>query len=173
MVIGLGRCGTTWAANWLTEGRALCHHDPLRLSPIEEWDERLTLRGRLTGVACTGAWNWPDLVNAHPARKVILHRNAAEVAASFRRLCLPGPPVYAAERLHEIDGLHVAWRDLFNVLSAGEIWRYLMGGALPFDVERHAVLREVNAQPQFDRLRSDPAAVRNLVTRLRVEAREA
>lgn len=168
MVVGLPRSGTTWAANWLTTATTLCVHDPLRLAPLADWDACLAAPGRLAGVSCTGAWFWPDRLSAHPARKLILHRPRAEVEASLQRLGLPMPPHPA--RLDRVEGLHVEWSGLFDPAIAARLWDHLTG--LPFDVERHAVLREMVVHPRLKGLSMNAHAVRDLVAELRASVGE-
>jgi hypothetical protein len=166
MIVALPRSGTTWAANWLTTGALHCIHDPLRLAHYADWDAELSCGGKRTGLACTGAWNWPEWLNAHPARKVILHRPLDEVTASLARIGLPGDaPLKGAPKLDEIEGLHVQWTDLFDAAGAAAIWAHLTG--LPFDGLRHAALREMNVQPRFDDLTIRPEATRKLVADIR------
>lgn len=170
MVVALPRSGTTWAANWLTTGALHCIHDPLRLAHFADWGAELACDGRRTGVACTGAWNWPDWLNAHPARKVILHRPLDQVAASLARIGLPAA-LEGSAKLDEVIGLHVPWTDLFDAAGAAAIWTHLTG--LPFDGLRHAALREMSVQPRFDALTVNPQATRKLVADIRAMMAEA
>lgn len=171
MVIGLPRSGTTWAANWLTTAATHCVHDPLRLARFPDWDQALPQPGKVCGVACTGAWARPAWLNAHPARKLVLHRALEQVAASLARLGLPAPTLGASAMLREVEGLHVPYTDLFDRAAAAAIWTHLTG--LAFDGARHAALVEMNVQPAFATLRLDAHAVRGLVAELRGLAAEA
>lgn len=142
MVVGLPRSGTTWAANWLTVPGQACVHDPLNAVHFDQWDAQ-----GWAGVACTGIYRFPAWLNAHPARKVIVHRSGAEIAASLERLGLPAPPFGAEWRLEQVDGLHAPWSSLFDPRGAAELWAHLSD--LPFDAERHRLLCDIHAQPRF------------------------
>ena len=138
MVLGAPRSGTAWAANWLTTDSTLCLHEPLA-----RWDARQLddLRSqKLLGVACTALALQPDFVNAHPARKVILHRPAVEISDSMKRLRIPGN--YDFDVLERIDGMHVNWITLFTAPQS--IYTFLL--QRPFDAERHAELVNLNVQ---------------------------
>ena len=166
MVIGLPRSGTTWAANWLTDDRVFCIHDPLWTTHHTDWDMTLKRDDRVTGVACTGVWRWVDWVNRHPARKVVLHRDIGDVRHSLRQIGLPVPPVNAALNLSQIDGLHVPYEQLFDATGAQEIWQQATGN-LPFDADRHAEMVQMNIQPQRSRLRIDPGVQRRIAAEVR------
>jgi hypothetical protein len=165
MVIGLPRSATTWAANWLTTTETHCVHDPLRLSPMEGWDA-LAQPGKRSGVACTAGWTWPETLNAHPARKLVLHRDLSDVTASLARLGYPAPDARLAARLDQVAGLHVAWSELFDPDKAATIWAQLIGS--PFDAARHAALREIRVEPKFEALTVRPEAARKLARDLRL-----
>jgi hypothetical protein len=146
MIIGHPRCGTAWAANWLTTDTTHCIHDPMAKFHHSDLDG-LESSKRL-GVACTGLGMFPDWLNAHPAKKVILHRDAQEVAQSLDRIgfsMLPFPD------LSRIEGMHVAWTDLWN--KPWGIWHHLIG--TPFDSGRHEMLKELNVQIDVDRVKVD------------------
>ena len=154
MVIALPRSGTTWAANWLS-----CAHDPLYTAHYTDWD-RLHAG---SGVSCTGIWRWPEWVNAHPARKVILHRDAREVGASLHRIAKAA--ALKSTDLDAIDGLHVPWTDLFDTDRAEVIWETLRPGER-FDSQRHAALTSIKMEPNFATLPVDHALQRRLWSEL-------
>lgn len=158
MVISLPRSGSTWAANWLSAGPVFAMHDPLWQIHHLELDAMVPTFGaaQLTGIACTGLWRWPEFVNAHPARKVILHRPPAEVAASLERLGLPPLPEGAERALRSIEGMHVPHTALFRRRHACQIWQHLTGGAVPFDRARHERLCEMRIEPQLDKVKRLP-----------------
>jgi hypothetical protein len=149
MVIGLPRSGTAWAANWLTTDTTQCLHDPIAKHHHADLDAIASAK-RL-GVACTGLWMHQDWLNAHPAKKVILHRDQAEVAQSLDSLGFPDLPFPS---LDGIGGLHVDWRDLWS--NPKPLWAHLVG--TPFDAERHRLLKELNVQVDFDRVTVDRTA---------------
>src|SRR5437773_11222101 len=100
MVLGMPRSGTAWAANWLSTDHTLCYHDPLWHRYYTELDEIESTK-RL-GVACTGLALFPDFVNGHPARKVILRRPIGEVNASLTAM---GTEPLAARWVDALDGI--------------------------------------------------------------------
>ena len=140
MVIATPRCGTAWASNWLTTDTQACLHDPL-------WDyhysdlDALQFGSKDVGIACTGLALFPDWENAHPAKKVILHRPLNEVNASCEALGVPHVPVQLFENLHAIKGLHLNWQALFNRPQV--IHDFLFEGTA-FDWQRHNLLRRLN-----------------------------
>lgn len=168
MVIGLPRSGTTWAANWLSTGATLCVHDPLWETHYEDLDAVIPARAgnRMPGIACTGIWRWVDCLNRHPARKLILHRDIAAVRASLRAKGLPVPDHRAVAALDRVDGMHVAFDQLFDTDRAEPLWSFLTD-SLPFDGERHRELAQMNIQPQFDRIRVNRSVARRLAVELR------
>jgi hypothetical protein len=158
MVICLPRSGSTWAANWLSSGPVFAMHDPLWQLHRRDLDRMLPTftSAEIRGVACTGLWRWLDFVNAHPARKVILHRPEREVAASLARLGLPPLPDGAAEQLALIEGMHIDHRALFARRHARRIWQHLTGDRVPFDEQRHDRLIEMRIEPHLERVSRRP-----------------
>jgi hypothetical protein len=138
MLLAAPRSGTAWAANWLTTDTTLCLHEPLTRWAKEELDH--VTSDRSMGVACTALALWPDFVNAHPARKVILHREPREVRESMERLGISGGYDFTA--LDRIEGMHLDWRQLFD--NPGPIYSHLLGKS--FDAERHFELAGMNVQ---------------------------
>lgn len=167
MVIAGERSGSTWAANWLTTDTTICIHDPLYRWRLEELDGIYPLMERRKGISCTALQLAPRWVNAHRARKVILHRPAAEIAASWGNLVYPIPETDCRgteDRLLEISGLHVQYRDLFDPHSARDIAKYL---GVPFDLHRHIELVQMNVQPHWAAVKIEKRPVRELVERIR------
>ena len=161
MLIAAPRSGTTWAANWLTTDTTLCLHDPLL-----KWtkDELMTLDSpRRLGIACTGIAMFPEWVNAHPARKVILHRPLSEVDTSLQAIGMTPCSAQWEGVLDRIDGVHIDWREMFT--RPQFVYEYLLD--LPFDPERWALLREFNVQPHFEGLTINREATANLMNELR------
>lgn len=156
MVIALPRSGSSWASNWLSTGMTRCIHDPLYTSHYEDWDATLTHPLWPSGVSCTGIWRWTDWVNAHPARKVVLHRPLDEINVSLSRCGFrERMSEYDAAVLDQVRATHVDWTDLFEPETAEPIWRHLTG--LPFDEARHRELVQLRVSPAFDRVRVDAA----------------
>jgi hypothetical protein len=137
MVVAAPRSATAWVSNWLTTDKSLCYHDPLFDCRYEELDA--LVNDRIIGMACTGAALFPEFINAHPARKVILHRDKKEIDASLKALNLPTD--YHAD-LHRIRGEHCQWRDVFDRPKI--IYEFLLNQK--FDAERHRLLCKLNVQ---------------------------
>lgn len=149
MVLGMPRSSTTWAANWLTTDRTACMHDPLLALTLEEV-ESLPVDRRF-GIADTSLALLPKIVNAHPARKVILHRDRREVDESLIQIGLGALGRAWDGALERLQGLHVPYQDLFDPFRAQLIWEFL-SPTLPFDRPRHALLTQMHVEPQFDGL---------------------
>jgi hypothetical protein len=161
MVLAAPRSGTTWAANWLTTDTTLCLHDPLLKWTRSEL-AHLSSPRRL-GVACTGMALFPDWVNDHPARKVILHRPLEEIDQSLVNIGMTPVSKHWEGVLDQIHGVHLDWRELF--LRPQAIYEYLLD--LPFDPERWALLREINVQTHFEGLTLQSHATERLMAELR------
>ena len=165
MIIGLPRSGTTWAANLFCTDRTLCFHDPLYTTHYQDWDTKLPEQAPViaeVGISCTGIWRWSDWVNAHPARKVILHRDLGEIADSMREIGLPEMDLEAAEKqLSSIIGMHVPHSDLFDAAKARDIWRHLVKRS-NFNQPRHRLLVDIEMQPKFSGLSVGPEVTRRL-----------
>lgn len=166
MVIGAARSGTTWAANWLTTEHTLCLHDPLFSYRYDELDS--IPHDRPLGVSCTGLWAHPVFVNAHPARKLILHRDAGEINASLRRIGLPE----CRDLTSELNGLwggekvyHCQWDQLFHEGSARLIWEHLTD-SIPFDVVRWRALKEFEIGPRYQSLVIDTSKIKSMLKEL-------
>lgn len=144
MVIAAPRSGTAWASVWLTGRYSVCYHDPLWDRHVLDIDAMSDKHPHeLCGISCTGIANFPDLVNRHPARKVILHRNRDEVAASAKRAFdWPAPSEYFFSNLGRIEGMHVPWTDLWE--NPEPIYEHLL--QQKFDVDRHARLRHLRIE---------------------------
>jgi len=167
MIIGLPRSGTTWAANWLTAGEVFCAHDPLWTCGRRDLDSAVVdSAAEVRGVSCTGLWHFPEFVNAHPARKLILRRPVREVRVSMKRLCLPDLPLLPERALDRLVGEHVDWRQLFDPATAPGIWEHITGG-VPFDAARHALLRQIHVEPQFNRVAVRRDVVREMLAEQR------
>lgn len=161
MILAAPRSGTTWASNWLTTDTTLCLHDPLL-----KWtmDELLTLESsKRLGVSCTGLALFPEWVNAHPARKVILHRPLAEVDQSLLEIGMTPISTQWHGVLDRIEGVHLDWQEMFHRPQA--MYEYLLD--MPFDPERWAVMREINVQPHFQELTINREATARLMDELR------
>lgn len=161
MLIAAPRSGTTWAANWLTTDKTLCLHDPLFTRHYTELDDIES--GKRLGVSCTGLFMFPEWVNGHKARKVILHRDLNEINASLEAIGLAGISREYHNRLDLINGIHLDYQDLFD--SPRPIYEYLTG--LKFDEERHAMLLDIEMQPKFSGLKVGREVTRRLINEIR------
>lgn len=157
MVIGLPRSGTTWAANWLTTEKTLCLHDPLNEYHYKELDS-LDAGTRELGVSCTGLYLFPEFLNRHPARKVILHRPVGEIKASFKRNDMT-VRLFKPENLNKIEGMHVQWTDMF--IRPEKIYSFLMRRNL--DVLRHDQLKTFNIQADLNKTRRNGILLKELI----------
>ena len=157
IILGLPRSGTTWASNWLTNESLFCMHDPLWTLHYDDIDAEVAKRAgdRMAGVCCTALWRWPEWLGRHPARKLVLRRDFAEVAGSLKRIGFPPLPRDAVTSLDKVEGRHVPWTDLFKPERAEELWRWLTGGTIEFDAQRHAELVQHDVQPRVAAVKRD------------------
>lgn len=165
MIIGLPRSGTTWAANWLTTNDTFCLHDPLYKLHYSEWDTDRKhfphpMDYRLIGASCTGIWRWPDWVNAHPAKKIVVTRDFDEIQGSLGYIGLPYLNDDAPDALERIDAPRVHYTELFDPERAAAIWEHLVGSG--FCAHRHKALCEYELQPKFDIIEPDFAVTQRL-----------
>lgn len=168
MIVALPRSGTTWAANFFTEGKSICFHDPLYRTHYEDWDRELPKRapaGATVGVSCTGIWRWADWLNDHPAKKLILRRDFGEIQQSMREIGLPPLEQSAEAAIEHVLGMHVQFSELFDPVSCGALWRHLLGDR-PFPLHRHRELIDIEMQPKFSGLSVGPEVTRRLVEEL-------
>lgn len=156
MVIAAPRSGTTWAANWLTTDDTLCLHDPLYDHHYRDLDAIES--DKMLGVACTGLFMFPEWLNDHPARKVILHRDAGEINRSLEEVGLPSLSCDLSA-LNRVHGMHLSWDYLFS--HPDMIYEYLL--QKPFDEERHALLSKFNVQPDFAKIVANKEATFRLM----------
>lgn len=164
MVIAGPRSGTAWAANWLTTEKTLCWHDPLFTVALDALDS-VQDDARPLGIADTGIWNFLDYLRGHPARKVVLHRKTSEINDSLRAAGLPAMAPGFEQSLACIEGLHVPWRHLFDAPDV--IHEYLFGTEP--DWRRHALLKTLNVQADFEKINPDPHVTRRMLQRMRGE----
>lgn len=145
MLLGAPRSGTAWASVWLTTATSTCLHDPLWDHYYKDLD-KIPKEGKRLGVACTGLAVFPQWLNAHPAPKVILHRDPHERAASMRRQGIPTPDAGLLANLDKIQGIHVPWTWLFT--DPDPIYRHLLQE--PYDVERHRQLSDLKITSRWE-----------------------
>ena len=146
MVIAAPRSATTWVSNWLTTDTTLCIHDPLFNTHFNDLDKIQSKK--MLGVSCTGIYLFPDFVNKHPARKIILHRELNEINDSLIAIGIPPISESNHRSLDNIEGIHMDWREVFH--NPKLIYEYLL--RKDFDTERHRYLKEIEMQPNFSGL---------------------
>lgn len=165
MVIAAPRSGTAWAANWLTTDTTLCFHDPLWKRHYQDLDAIQSTK--MLGVACTGLHLFGAYLRAHPARKVILHRERREVEQSLAEIGMSAAP---AEQLFtlldDVDGYHCPWTDLFE--KPAPIYEHLL--QRPFDAERHRALLDLEVQTNFEGIQVNREATARLMAELQAIA---
>lgn len=162
MVLSAPRSASTWAANWLTTERTLCLHDPVFEHKPELLDEIPS--DRTLGVACTALALLPEFVNAHPARKVIVHRDLHQVNRSLSSLGLTPLGSMWRGALEKIMGNHIQYEELFTPGIASWVYEFLT--EQPFDAARHQQLCAMHVQPCYDKVRIEPERVRDFRRRL-------
>lgn len=156
MVLSAPRSASTWVANWLTTERTLCLHDPILEHDAAALDDIPC--DRMLGLACTALPLLPQLVNQHPARKIILHRDLDEVNRSLLTIGLSNLKDPWAGALNRLIGIHAYYSDVFVPNRAQRLYEYLL--ELPFDAARHAQLCAMHVEPNFERLTVKPERAR-------------
>jgi hypothetical protein len=159
MVLAAPRSGTTWVSNWLTTDKTLCLHDPLWTHHYSDLDKIQS--SKALGVACTGLYMFPDFVNNHPARKIILHRDEKEINESLKAIGLPELS-NTESHLNKIIGWHMDWKQIFT--DPKTIYEYLTD--LEFDKERHEFLTGIEMQPDFEGLKVGKEVTLSLIREL-------
>jgi hypothetical protein len=156
MVLSAPRSASTWIANWLTTDVTLCLHDPV-LEHFPEDLDRIRCDRHL-GIACSALALLPDFVNAHTARKVVVHRDLDEVNASLVTIGLSRLSRQWNTALDRIHGMHVYYHDVFSPETAAPIYEYLTDR--PFDEPRHAQLCAMHVEPNFEKVIIKPDRAR-------------
>ena len=162
MVLSAPRSASTWAANWLTTEKTLCLHDPILEHTPEALDKIPC--DRMLGLSCTALALLPDLINQHPARKLIVHRDLEEVNLSLISIGLTRLGRRWDTALDAIRGMHVYFGSLFETEQAGLIYEYLT--ELPFDAPRHEQLRNMYVEPNFSKVPIHAQTARSFRDRL-------
>lgn len=168
MVLGGPRSATTWLANLLTTDNTLCLHDPLLEHQAHALDH-MQIPNKRVGIADTSALLYPDWLEQHRAKKIVLWRDPAEFNVSLRELGLRELDGRAhAKRIADLPrGIQVfPWQSVFHQGTAKEICKLF---DVPFCRWRFEELKKMNIQPQWNRLSVGKEAVRDLVRRLAKE----
>lgn len=166
MIIGMPRSGTTWLSNLFNTGDFYCKHDPLYEMHYSEIDQKVGFAGPYVkaGVSCTALWKWPEWVNEHPSRKLIVHRSLVEINASLDGLGLPRIPTYTATHFDSIIGLHMPYESIWDYDAMADAFEYLTDR--PLDINRYRELLRYNVQPNFGRIEVDKGAIKKLYNEL-------
>lgn len=152
MVVSLPRSGSTWISNWLTTDTSFCLHDPLRLMHYSQWDDDTKHLPHGTfdhvGVACTAIRCFPEFLNNHPAKKLVIHRDLDDVNKSLKAIgWQPIKDDRAAENLYQLDGMHIHYNELFTPDGAEAVWAYVLERR--FCEARYRAAVEINMQPYY------------------------
>jgi hypothetical protein len=153
-IFSLPRSGSSWVANWLTDNRTICWHDPCEWafpSDIERWAAGMSLPA---GICCTGSWVHSDWVPAVPT--FMLVRPVSEVQESLQRIGLPPLPDKLIDEFEALPFPRVSLKKLLTKKGAEELFRSILPG-MPFDWARHACLVKMNVQPtaaEIDRVKA-------------------
>lgn len=159
-VISLPRSGSTWVANWLTDGARICYHDPLSWATPEILTAHES--GKPWGIACTGWWMTGKPI---PAKRVlIIDRDPNDVNQSLVRIGLQEIPGDFTADFSAYPGKRMPFSALWDEDSAAAIWYYLTGTEM--DRDRYHLLRDMNIQPEFRRWTPDAAVLRQIVEEL-------
>jgi len=160
-VIGLPRTATTWAANWLTDNDAICYHDPLSYKTIDELKE---FKPDFDwGISCSASWIAPKWLNGYDCPRIILDRDPDEIDDSLIKLGLPVLTDEMIDKFFALSGPRIYYTDLFDPISAREIWKHLRG--TEFNEERHKILCEMHIEPEFSKWHPDLS----IITKLMIE----
>lgn len=160
IVIGLPRSGTTWLANWLTTDTTVCYHDPFAHSLPEQLDGH----GKRLGIACTGAYLFPDWLAEHACPVAIIERDPGVCDASLQAMGLP-PTTALRKRFYAARGRRWSFDDIWNETKARELWAFLLPG-IAFDAVRYRLLGEMQIQPHMGKWTPDQRITDELIRRL-------
>lgn len=161
MVLGLPRTATTWISNWLTTDTSLCLHDPLYKYHYSALDSIET--NKRLGISCTGLYNFPSYVNAHKAKKIIIHRNLNEINESLVAIGLPSLSQQEEDKLYKLQGIHINLEDVFS--NPKLVFEYLL--EKQFDAERFNELKTIEMQPHFYGLTINKNVTKRLMDELK------
>jgi hypothetical protein len=163
MVMGGPRAATTWTANLLNTDTTVCLHDPLYEYKPTQLDA-LQIPGKRIGISDTAVVVYPEWINAHSAKKVVLWRDPEEINDRLRLLGMRQiPRGVLARRYAQLNGVKVYhWGEVFRHEIAKEICDYFK---VPFCRWRFEELKKMNIQPQFERIPVGKEAAQELVRR--------
>lgn len=136
MVVALPRSGTAWTANLLTTDDSVCLHESFLQFTIDQLDD-LQMPHKL-GIAETAGAFFPEEVNKHSAKKLVITRPLDEINSSAQKLNLPVLTEHAESLLNDIDGYRIEYRNLFDYKEMSKAFEFLLDKKL--DPMRHALL---------------------------------
>lgn len=136
MVIALPRSGTAWTANLLTTDDSICLHESFLQFTIDQLDD-LHMPHKL-GISETAGAFFPEEINKHPAKKLVITRPIHEINSSTQKLDMPELTEHAQSLLDDIDGYRIEYRNLFDYKEMRKAFEFLLDKKL--DPMRHALL---------------------------------
>jgi len=142
MVLGLPRSGTAWLANLLTTDDSYCRHEAFWKNTLVQLDS-IDAPGKF-GVSETSGYCIPDVLNDHPARKLIVNRPVHEINKSLKLLKLPEMTNDHVDALNSIQGYRIDFKDLFVFNKMAKAYNFLLDKELSSC--RHAMLCSMNIQ---------------------------
>jgi len=142
MVLGLPRSGTAWLANLLTTDDSYCRHEAFWKSTLVQLD-LIDAPGKF-GVSETSGYSIPDVLNDHPARKLIVTRSLNEINKSLKSLNLPEMTNDHFDALNSIQGYRIDFNDLFVFNKMAKAYNFLLDKELSSC--RHSMLCDMNVQ---------------------------
>jgi hypothetical protein len=86
-----------------------------------------------------------ERVNAHPAKKLVIHRPLEQVNASLRALGLPEMTKEDEKHLESIQGHHIQYNELHKPFRMQTAFEHL---GVKFDRQRFEFLCKLNVQNQ-------------------------
>lgn len=127
-VTGLARSRTAWWAAFLSDAGISCEHEPSR-NVFAPSDYLRSIRpGKVSGIADTCFWLLGKEANKYAGRILIVHRDPDAVSRSVADAF--GAIVdfsSVAERLYDVEGMHVDFDDLEDPRVVADCYEYLTG----------------------------------------------
>lgn len=135
VVTGLGRCRTAWFSALFNTDAVACAHEASReVKELTDY-QRFVVPGCISGISDTCAWALGADLQEVAERVLVIHRDPAEINASFKELLDVEVDVRPHEpALKALAGLHVDYRSLGEPEIIRQIWEYCTG--TPCDMRR-------------------------------------
>ncbi len=156
MVVAAPRSATTWCANWLSTDTTMCLHGLNARLHYSEWDNLSSTK--MLGVSDPSISRFHEWLNSHPARKVIIHRDAKEIAESMDMEEISSD-IWC---LDKINGMHIEFNDLFD--NPKPIYEFLL--QKEFDAERFDLLSRIQINTVLEKVRFDKSTMQRLMGEL-------